>query len=288
MTRLPDENYVFAKDPTNRGRFSMLLTYLIKSMIKNQALWGWSVLFMAFWLFLGAYVFTQSVGTESDWAIYTSSWFAIIGLIAGSVIATPISFSTYFASPSLAYGFRYTNLKPSSYLSSLMLSTAIMSVIVGSIISVLTIVLFSARSGFTIYPSAPWTVIGIFFLSGTFMLLLSVTLVVFVNNYLGLKNVSFIAFVPQLLSYIFGLSQVGIPLPSFLVYATPFSDIARLLYLGWHGSPSPMNFVSDSGGFANSYGLLAFLILWIGILFLTSIALLKRIRSTFMEEARQV
>lgn len=266
----------------------MLLTYFLKSMIKNRSLWGWSVLFMVFWLFLGAYVFTQSVGAESEWSVYTSSWFAIIGLIAGSVIATPISFSTYFASPSLAYGFRYTKLKPSSYLFSVVISTAIISVIVGSIISVLTIVLFSARSGFTIYPSAPWTVIGIFFLSGIFMLLLSVTLVVFVNNYLGLKNVNFIAFVPQLLSYIFGLSQIGIQLPSFLVYAAPFSDIARLLYLGWQGSPSPMNFVNDSGVFSNSIELLAFLILWIMILFFTSIVLLKRIRSTFVEEARQV
>ena len=266
----------------------MMLTYFIKSLMKNRALWGWSVLFMAFWLFLGAYVFTQSVGTESDWAIYTATWFAVIGLIAGSVIATPISFSAYYASPSLAYGFRYTKLKPSGYLSSVMLSTAIISVIVGSIILILTIVLFSARSGFTAYPSAPWTVIGIFFLSGVFMLLLSVTLVVFVNNYLGLKNVSFIAFVPQLLSYIFGLSQVGIQLPSFLVYAAPFSDITRLLYLGWYGSPSAMNFVSDSGALANSYELLAFLVIWIVILFFTSMILLKRIKSTFMEEARQI
>ena len=46
------------------------------------------------------------------------------------------------------------------------------------------------------------------------MFLLSAIFVILANNYFGLKSVGFVAFLPQLLAYVFGLSQVGITLPA--------------------------------------------------------------------------
>lgn len=266
-----------------------MIKYFTKTLFTNKSLWGWAVLFMGLWLFLGAYVFDSSgIVTKIEWETNTSFWFSIIGLISGSVIAVSISYSIYYSSSALAYGFRYTKLKPSGYMFSLLFGTGIVSASVGVIIMAMTFGMFSNKSGFFMIPKMPEVAIGIFFLSGMFFLLLSATLVLFVNNFLGLKNVTLVAFLPEILSFVFGLSQVGIQLPSTLVYAAPFSDIPRLLYLGWYGSPSYMGIVDSTGGYVNSYILLASLLAWISILFVIAMVLLKRIRSSSVEEGRQI
>lgn len=266
-----------------------MLKYFLRALFTNKALWGWAVLFMGFWLFLGSYVFGSSgISGKTGWDIDTGVWFSIIGLLSASVIATPVSYTAYYASPALTYGIRYTKLKPSRYLFNLLFSTAIVTIIVGAVIMIMTVILFSSRSGFLMIPSAAWTALGVFFLSGVFFFLLSISLVLFVNNHLGLRNMTLVAFFPQILSYIFGLSQVGVQLPSDLVYAAPFSDIPRLLYLAWLGKPSYLNIANSTGGYVNSYLLLISLLIWILVLFITSFILLKKIRSTFVESAREI
>ena len=134
----------------------MLIKYHLKALLTNKALWGWAVLFMGLWLFLGSYVFgSTGLNTSNEWLENTAVWFSIIGLISGSVIGTPVSYSVYYASSALSYGFRYTKLKPGSYIFSLMGSTAIVSMIAGIILMAVSAILFSLRSGYTLLPASP-------------------------------------------------------------------------------------------------------------------------------------
>lgn len=266
----------------------MLAGYYLKSLLSNKALWGWGVGFMVFWLFMGSYVFGFNMTSRSESLGYTSVWFSLIGLISGSIIATSVAYSIYYANSSLAYGFRFTKLKPSSYIFNLMGSTSITGGIIGCFIIIFTILLFSSKAGYLILPVYPEFSILLFIVTGMFMFLLSAVLVIFANNYTGLKSISFIVFIPQLLSYLFGFSELGIPLPSAIVYASPFSDIPRLLFQTYYGQAAPLNISNGTGPMLDPYILMASLLFWIALLFVLAMFLVKRIRPRSIEEGRQV
>ena len=266
----------------------MIARFYLKSLVSNRALWGWGVGFMVFWLFMGSYIFGFNMTTKIESLEYTSVWFSLIDLISGSIISTTVAYSVYYANSSLAYSFRFTKLKPSAYIFNLMGSTSVVGGIIGAFIIVFTIILFSSRSGYILLPVYPYLSIAMFLVTGMFMFLLSVVLVIFANNYTGLKSISFIVFIPQLLSYLFGFSELGIPLPSAVVYASPFSDIPRLLYQTYSGNASQLNMSNGTGPLLNPYILIVSLLFWTALLFVLAMFLVRRIKPRSIEEGRQV
>ncbi|MCL5988377.1 MAG: hypothetical protein M1414_05705 [Candidatus Thermoplasmatota archaeon] len=266
----------------------MIARYFISSLLKDKTLWGWGVGFMFMWLYLGAFVFGSNATSQQGWLIDASSWFSIIGLISGSLVATTISYSIYYSTSSLAYGFRYTKLKPGSYVFNLTAGASLVSAIIGCFIILFTIVLFSESSGYSIIPAMPVQALLLFFLTGIFMFLFSLITVILVNNYLGMRSSSFANFLPQLLSYIFGFSEFGSPLPPDVVYASPFSDIPRLMYMTFSGKESYLNMSDLSGPVINSYILFASLLIWISVMFVMAMALIRRIKAKSIEEGRHV
>jgi hypothetical protein len=266
----------------------MIAKYYLKSLLFDKALWGWGVGLILFWLFMGSYVFGFNITSKTESLGYTSVWFSLIGLISGSVIATSVAYSVYYANSSLAYGFRYTKLRPSAYILDLMISTAVMGVIIGAFIIVFTLVLFSSKSGYLLLPLYPELSIVMFFVTGIFMFLLSAVLVIFANNYTGLKSVSLIVLIPQILSYLFGFSELGVALPAAVVYASPFSDIPRIMFQTYYGHAAPLNMSNGSGPLLNPLIMIGSLIFWIALLFAMAMFLVRRIRPRSIEEGRQV
>ncbi|WMT44416.1 MAG: hypothetical protein RE469_09455 [Cuniculiplasma divulgatum] len=266
----------------------MLFKYYLKSLLSNRPLWAWGTGFTVFWLFMGAFVFGFNMTTKQESLGYTSVWYSIIGLIASGVIATTISYSVYYANASLAYSFRFTKLRPSTYVFSLMAGTAVVATIIGAILMAVSALMYSYKSHYSLIPVMPLQSLGVFFLSGIFMFLLAVILVVSVNNYTGLKSISFVAFIPQILSYIFAFSALGQPLPVDLVYASPFSDIQRLLMTTYYGHRTPLNLNGGIGPLLNTNVFIVSLLFWIALLFAVSIILVSRIRPASIEEGRQV
>lgn len=266
----------------------MLFKYYLRTLFTNRPLWAWGVGFTVFWLFMGAFVFGFNMTAKQESLGYTSVWYSIIGLIAAGVIATTISYSVYYANASLAYSFRFTKLKPSTYVFSLLAGTAVVATIMGAILMAVAALMYSYKSHYSLIPVMPLQSLGVFFLSGIFMFLLAVILVVSVNNYAGLKSISFVAFIPQILSYIFAFSALGQPLPVDLVYASPFSDIQRLLMTTYYGHGAPLNLNGGVGPLLSTNVFLVSLLFWIALLFAASIILVSRIRPASIEEGRQV
>ena len=266
----------------------MLVKFYLKSLLTNKPLWGWGIGFTVFWLFMGAFVFGFNMTSRQESLGYTSVWYSIIGLIASGVIATTISYSVYYANASLAYSFRFTKLTPSTYVLSLMAGTAVVSTIIGVVLMAVSILMYSYKSHYSLIPAMPLQSLGVFFLAGIFMFLIAVILVVSVNNYAGLKSISFVAFVPQIISYIFAFSVLGEPLPVYVIYASPFSDIQRLLLTTYYGHRAPININGGSGTLLNTNIFIVSLLFWIVLLFAISIILVSRIRPASIEEGRQV
>ncbi len=266
-----------------------VISYYTRSLLTNKSLWGWGVLFMGFWLVLGAYIFVQSgeIATAQAALAYTADWYGIIALFSLSSLSTSIAYSIYYASPALAYCFRYTKLRPITYLLNLLGSSSFLGVFLSLIMLGGTYALYSTRFGFNLKPSDIPAAVIFSALSGAFMLALSSFLVLVVNNYLGLRNVSFVSFVPLLLSYVFGFGQLFTSLPTVLLYSSPMTAMIDLLYHFYSGYAPTVVLTNPSSAALDWRLMAASLTAWTLVLLLTSGFLLGRIRPRSIEEARQ-
>jgi hypothetical protein len=267
---------------------SLALPYT-RAVLRNPNLIFWGIAFMAFWFVLGAYVFSAGLPLNHPAEeAYTAAWFAVIALFSLTIIAMNIATSMTYGTEALAFSFRYTRLTPRSYALSLLASSAAVGLLFSFVMAGLVSGLFSAHFGTALWPSNLPALVGVSLLSGAFMMALGTTLVVVVVNYLGLRSMGFVEFLPLVLSYIFGFAQLFLALPTWFLYASPWNDMESLLYQTFKGSPAPVT-LTTTGGSAIYWPLsVTGLALWILVLFLLSSLLLARIRSVSVLEGRQI
>jgi hypothetical protein len=260
-----------------------------RAVLTNPALWFWGVVFMAFWFVLGAYVFSGGLapGHSADVA-YTSAWFAVIALFSLTTVAMSIATSIEYGTSALAFGFRYTRLTPTAYALSLVVAAAVMAVLLSFIMAGVVSGLFSAHFGSTIFPANLPGVIGVGVISGAFMMGLATTLVLVVVNYLGLRSMSFVNFLPLILSYIFGFTQLFLALPAWALYLSPWNDMESLLYQAFSGAPARVVLANTSSPVLSWPLSLGALAGWVAVLVGLASILLARVRSVSIQEARQI
>jgi hypothetical protein len=267
---------------------SLALPYT-KAVLRNPQILFWGVAFMAFWFVLGAYVFSTGLPPARPAEVaYTSAWYAIIALFSLTIVAMSIAGSLTYGTSALAFSFRYTKLTPSSYALSLMASSAAVGLVFSFVMAGLVSGLFSAHFGTLILPANLAALIGVSMLSGAFMMGLGTALVLVVVNYIGLRSLSFIEFVPLVLSYIFGFAQLYLALPAALLYASPWNDMESLLYQAYHGTAAPITLVNVGGPTLLWPICVLGLAGWVVLLVALSSFMLGRIRSISVLEGRQI
>ncbi len=260
-----------------------------KAMLTNRTLWFWAVVFMGFWLAIGAFVESQGLSlVGASLRNYATSWYAVIVLFSLSMLAISIANSMTYGSGALAYSFRFTRLTPESYFGSVVGGSAVLGIVLSFVLIGATTAMFAIRFGSVLLPADVPALLGISLLGGVFYMALSMTLILVVINYLGLKSASFIGFVPLLFSYALGIAQAYVRLPDWLLYGSPFNDIASLLYQGFAGYPSAAVLGEANAAPLDWAPLTAGIVVWTLLLTGTSLLLLRRIRARQLEEGRQI
>jgi len=258
-----------------------------KALLRNETLWFWGGVFMLFWIVIGAFVESQGLSLAGT-ALrqYAASWYAVVVLLSLSMLAVAIANSLTYGSAALAYAFRYTRLTPNGYLGSVLVASAIMGFFLGFLILGGTVAVFGARFHASLVPSNIAGLVGVALVAGVFFMALAAILMLVVINYVGLRSTSLVGFVPLMLAYAFGLGQVFLPLPAWLLYGSPYNDITSLLYQGFCGAAAP---VSGAGPATLAWPILvAALLAWSVALSAGATFLLRRIRARQVEEGRQV
>ncbi len=262
----------------------MLLKYFAKALLSNKRLWMMGVIQMFVWLGLIVYVFSQ--GPANALIPYTGVWYGYIVLASLSTLSVTIAATVLYSSASLAYGFRYTKLSPTSYATLMLESSAIMGIVFGAIQLVATYAIISARFGQYIPPSDPVAGLLLSVLAGAFMLMFGMMLALVAVNYTGLQSQGFLNFVPIMLTIVLGLSQAFVPLPAALLYISPFNAIESLLYSAYSGSVPHVQLTDPTSAVLQWPYLLVSLIVWVTILLLSNGVLLRKLRPRNIEEAR--
>lgn len=244
---------------------------------------------MIFYIFLYAFSFAQGVpDTQRALLEFASVTYGSVALFSLSALAISIASSIYYASFSLAYGFRYTKLTPLSYLRTLVGSSSILGVFLSLVMVVSTYGIFSAKFGFDLAPADTVAAVLVSAIAGVFMMVFAVLLVLVVVNYVGLRSVGLLTFVPLILAFGFGLAALSSGLPTTVLYASPYNAIQSLLFTAYSGE-APHAALGNTLTTALQWQyLLASLGGWVVLLFILDSLLLRRIRPRQIEEGRQI
>lgn len=263
--------------------------YYTKGLLSNRNLWFWGVAFMLFWLLLGAYSFSSGVPRNIlALKAYTATWFGTIALFSLSSLAISIAYSIYYSSYSLIYCFRHSRLTPASYVLNLIASSSVLGILLTIIMLLTTYVLFSVRFGFNIVPYSPLDVIAVSALGGVFMMAFSITLILVVVNYAGMKSMSLVEFVPLVLAFGLGLGQINSSLPEAVLYLSPYNAIQSLLFQAYSGIAPPAEFSIHASPTLQWPLLILSLLTWIAVLLFLDLRMLGRLRPRQLEEGRQI
>ncbi len=259
-----------------------------KAMLTNGSLWFWAVAFMTMWLGIGAFLESQGVAaTRSAVVAYTTSWYAVIVLIALSLLAAVIAGSYAYGSSALAYAFRYSRLTPAGYLISIVGGSALLGLVLNVVLLGATAGMFGVRFATTLLPVDPAALLGVSLVGGVFFMALSSTLALLAINHLGLRSADFVGYVPLVLSFVLGNAQLYVTFPRWFIYGSPFNDLTSLLYQGYSGSTPTVELGTATVPLDWIFLVLGILV-WTAAFVGCTLVLLRRIRSRQLEERRQI
>ena len=266
-----------------------LTKYYVKGILSNRQIWFWGITFALFLLLIGAFELSQGIpNTKEAHSDVASSWFGIVALFSLSSIATSIAYTIYYASPSLAYSFKYTKLTPKSFVGTLIGSSTILGVILSIVVIAATCGLFSYHFNQNLTPSNLFGALGVAALAGIFMMTFAMLIVLVVVNYIGLRSVNLMTFIPLMLAFWLGDTQMYSNLPVAAIYASPYNVIQSLLYLSYKGTNVYAQLYNSATPVLQWPILVTSIVAWISLFVLIDVFLLGRLKSRQAEEARQI
>ncbi|MBS7637147.1 hypothetical protein KEJ37_07465 [Candidatus Bathyarchaeota archaeon] len=216
-----------------------LIKYMVKALITSPAVVGWSILYTLFWLTMGAYIFSATA-SEVAALTYTASWFATCVVISISSFAISLGFTLNYQTGGLSHLFRYSKLTPRYYLVSAYVSSLVCSFLLGLVLMVCSIGMFSHRFGVELFPKDLATVLFAITIAAVFFASLSIVL-----NAVALKVTrkvrAAVFFAPFLVSYVSAMAYIYLKMGN-LIYFNPFVCIQLLSMSGYLGEPPLQNF----------------------------------------------
>ena len=267
----------------------MIIRRFMISLLKSKPLWFWSIGFIIFWLFMGVFIFTDNINLRgAEIENYASIWFSVDSTISVSAVGVTIAYVIYYSSTALAYLFRNSRLTPLRYYLETSTSVGLTFTIIGAVIMVATTALFYVKFGIIVYPKLMYLSIILFFFSGMMFYSLSTILMVTFNNWLGLRNVNFVPFIPLFLGYGFGYTILYAQLPSWLTYSNFISPMEYLYIYAFLGNVPRLELISpNSPEVSLIYSTLSFVI-WLFLFIVLSLGTIRLIKASYIEEARQI
>lgn len=265
----------------------MFLQYL-RNGLTNRATWGWGVLFMIFWLVMGAYVFDTNTPVSYE-GINVAAYYGIFGLISFSSIATSFSFVIMYSSRSLPYAFRYSLLRPGRYVADFLSSFLVIAVVFGAILLASTYIIFTLKFNHSFPPQNIPAALAASAFTGVFLASFDLVLAILVMNYLGMKSMQFVAFIPMILTYALVFPALFLNnLPSIIYYASPFNAFFALLFSSYSGIWVVGAPIQAGIPIMNEYLCILSIAVWITVFVVSAMFLVRRIKPRALEEGRPI
>ena len=293
--------------------------FYLRSILSDMNFWGWSVAFLIFWLFMGAYVYGAGVTMEEfikqfpegtprtiideAWnkyvLYYTASWYGSIALFSMSSLAVGLIYYIYYSTIPIRYLIKYSKASVSKFYAGFTLA-AITGIMVSVVILIATTtLLFSYRFygvGLLklenlIVPKSPVGVLATTIAGGVLMYFISSTIALLVVVLRKPRALGLASFLPYVLS--FGLGMAGLIATGGSIHFSPYNIILALNYHYYANATlvldEPVTLMwrsamEGTGQVLEPGTLWLALLGWIALFALISIALFKKQKGVSLEQ----
>ncbi|MCC6054502.1 MAG: hypothetical protein LM589_04240 [Thermosphaera sp.] len=240
------------------GALIKLYKFYVKNNLKDPYYWFWAVLFILFWLYIGAFVWGANMSIErirstiphyiADSTIhelwiratihYTGAWYATNAVFSLSLITVGLVYTVYYATIPIRYLTKYSKVSSVKFYSSLVLTALSSAILATVILIVATVLMYSYRFHGLKTLILPHNPLGVFSVTLTAMLFkyfFAMTLSLLTIVIRKPRFLLFIGFIPFIISYALGMYTLqtgGGP-----VNLSPYSAVLLLNYHYFTGGP---------------------------------------------------
>jgi len=261
----------------------------LKLLLTNPSLIFWAIIFIEYWVFMWAYVFSAGLPPiEEAVKNYVSLAYGSLVVISLSAAATSICYELIYSSKSIKFVTKYTKLSPSRFLAENFASCFIVLLFVSAVLFISLIGLSCYKFGILVLPENALGLVAISLLSAIFLYALSAFLSLLLVVLRAPKSASFLSFIPLIMSFLaYGSLWTDFKI---LAYVSPFNCIMALCYHFFSGrQPVTGAFLMSNGENLMSVSLSAVsLIAWTLALLILVVVLLRKMKGVGIEEIRLV
>lgn len=272
-----------------------IFKYYTKSLFLSPENIFWSIVFVIFWLLMGAYLFTRGIPKEvialyefKIW--YTSSWYGVAGTFSLASLCVGLCYYFLFTTSSLPYITKYGKISINSFFLQIIWGTFLYSSFLAAILMLCTYAIYSHALSSRLLPANPFFAFLAVGIGGLFYYLLAAMIILILILTRKVKSVRLVSFLPMMASYALVFLQVFGAAGKILVYLSPFNNIYSLTTYAYLGKPIPLKWEETAGGailIDPTYSILILLV-WMIIFALIDIYLMKRVKEIPTEELREL
>jgi len=259
----------------------------LKSLLTNPHLIFWAIIFVEFWVFMWAYVFSVNIPpVEEAIREFLSLAYGSLLTISLSAVSIGISQNLIYSSKSIRFVTKYTRLSPSKFLAENLASSFTVLLIDSAIMFASTIGVFWHKFGMLILPKNAAGLAAATVLSAIFLYALTAFLSLMLVLLRAPKSASFITFIPLMLSFV-AYSSLWMDFQIF-AYISPFNCILSLCYYFLSGKQPVTGafFGSNRGNLMDITLTTTSLSIWTAILCVLVIAMLRKMKGVGIDEIR--
>ena len=271
-----------------------IFKYYVKSLFLSRETIFWSIVFVIFWLFMGAYLFSRGISkdvvTFYEFKIgYTSTWYGVAGTFSLASLCVSLCYYFLFTTSSLPYLMRYCKISISLFFLQIIFGTFLYASFLSAILMLCTYGIYSHAFSHNLLPAKPWLGLLLGGIGGLFYYLLAAAIILFLILLRKVKSVRLVSYLPMMASYSLVFLQVYGVGSETLVYVSPFNNIYSLVAYAYFGKPIPLVWGAAKNSVLIEPIYSAFILLvWIIILVIVDLYLMRHVREVPTEELREL
>ena len=272
-----------------------IFKYYTKSLFLSPEGIFWSIVFVVFWLFMGAHLFIRGIPEEVvalyEFKIgYTASWYGVAGTFSLASLCVGLCYYFLYATSSLPYVTKYGKVSISSFFLQIISGTFLYSSFLAAILMLCTYGIFSHALSYNLLPGNPWLAFLFVGMGGLFYYLLAMAIILVLILLRKVKSVRLVSFLPMMASYALVFLQVFGAAGKTLVYASPFNNIYSLATYAYFGEPIPLEWgmAADKPILIDPTYSMLILLAWMIILAIVNICLMRGVKEVPTEELREL
>lgn len=210
------------------GALIKLYKFYVKNYLKDPYYWFWAVFFILFWLYVGAFAWGANMSIErirsviphyiADSTIhelwirmtihYTGAWYAINVVFSLSAITVGLVYTVYYTTIPIRYLTKHSKISSVKFYTSLVLTALSSGILATVILIVATVLMYSYRfHGLKtlILPHNPLALFSVTLTAMLFNYFFAMTLALLTIVIRKPRFLSFIGFIPLIISYALGI-----------------------------------------------------------------------------------